>query len=121
MSNESVDDLISQLETLRIQEASVLQRLVTARERETRARTRSSQGARTTRDAEGEAFRIGDRVQVTNRVRVPIGRTVTINDRRATVTHITQTRIYFLTNNGNSTWRARTNLGLVNDSEVWTD
>jgi hypothetical protein len=121
MSNESVDDLIRQLEALRIQEVSVLQRLVTARERETRARTRSSQGTRPTAYPEGEAFRIGDRVQITNRIRVPFGRTVTINDRRATVTSITPTRVYFLTNNGNSTWRARTNLRVVADNEVWTD
>jgi hypothetical protein len=115
MSNESVDELINQLETLRIQEASVLRKLVSARERETRARTRSNEDrvrnedTRSTRD-EQEVFSIGDRIQVTNRVRVAFGRAVTIDDRRATVTNITPTRVYFKTVNGNTTWRARSNL-----------
>jgi septal ring factor EnvC (AmiA/AmiB activator) len=117
MSNESVDDLTNQLETLRIQEASVLQRLVTACERETQARARSrevqareEEGTRTRQHAEAEVFSIGDRVQITNRVRVAFGRAATIDDQRATVTNTTPSRVYFKTLNGNTTWRARTNL-----------
>jgi hypothetical protein len=115
MPNESVDELINELEALRIQEASVLRRLVLARETETRARLRS-QVTRTTRDQE-IVFSVGDRVQITNRVKGAFGRAVTTNDRRATVTRITPTRIYFNTVNGHSTWRARSNLRLVNDNE----
>jgi hypothetical protein len=123
MSKESVDKLINQLEELRIKEASVLRRLVSARERETRARTRSNEDRVRNEDTrpEQEVFSIGDRVQVTNHVRVAFGRAVTIDDRRATVTSTTLTRVYFKTVNGNTTWRAGSNRRLGNDSEVWAD
>ncbi len=117
MSNESVDELINQLESLRIQETIVLQRLIAARERESLATT---QGGRTRGiDTETEPFRIGGRVQVTNRIRATFGRSATINDTRAYITRVSQTRVYFRTVNGNTTWRARTNLRIVADNEDW--
>ena len=73
MSDESVDDLISQLERLRVQEATVLRRLVAARARETR---------RTEEDTEDGTFRVGGRVEITNGVRVTFGRNVHIDDRK---------------------------------------
>ena len=124
MSNESVDELISQLEAIRIKETDILQRLVAARERETRVRAREArtthQGTRTQSDRETESFIIGGRVQITNNVRLTFGRTATINDKRAVITKITPTRIYFRTVNGTNTWRSRTNLRIVVTNEVWT-
>jgi hypothetical protein len=124
MSNESVDELISQLEAIRIEETDILQRLVAARERETRVRARDArtahQGTRTQPDRETESFIVGGRVQITNNVRLTFGRTATINDKRAVITKITPTRIYFRTVNGTNTWRARTNLRIVDTNEVWT-
>jgi hypothetical protein len=110
MSEESVDDLINQLERLRIQEATILRRLVAARARETR---------RTEEDAEDGTFRVGGRVEITDRVRITFGRNVNIDDRRAIITRITPTRIYFRTVNGHTTWRAESNLRLVPRNETW--
>jgi hypothetical protein len=109
MSDESVDALISQLETLRIQEATILRRLITAQARE----------SRTEPDTEEVTFRVGGRVEITNRVRPAFGRTATANDRRATITKILPTRIYFRTINGNNTWRAEHNLIIVQRNENW--
>jgi hypothetical protein len=92
MSDESVDELISQLERLRIQEETILRRLVAARARENRLRE----------DTENGTFRVGSRVEITNHVCATFGRTVTINDRRARITKIMPTRIYFRTVNRNS-------------------
>jgi hypothetical protein len=117
MSNESVDDLINQLKPLRIQEASILQRLIAARERESLATTRGTHTRET--DTEIEPFSVGRRVQVTNNIRGTFGRSVTINDKRAFITRVTLTRIYFRTVNGNNTWRSRTNLRIVADNEDW--
>jgi hypothetical protein len=117
MSNESVDELINQLESLRIQEASILQRLIAARERESLAATRRTRTRET--DTEIEPFTVGRRVQVTNNIRGTFGRSVTINDKRAFITRVTLTRIYFRTVNGNNTWRSRTNLRIVEDNEDW--
>jgi hypothetical protein len=109
MSDESVDELINQLERLRIQEATVLRRLVAARARETR----------TTENTEDGTFRVGGRVEITNHVRVVFGRNVNINDRRARITKISPTRIYFRTVNGTNTWRAESNLRIVPSNENW--
>jgi hypothetical protein len=119
MSNDSVDDLINQLDQLRIQETNILQRLVTARERETRARARETPARR--QEAEDDNFSFGDRIQITNKVRLSFGRAVTINDRRAIVTSTTPTRVYFRTVNGTNTWRARANLRKVREDEVWNN
>ena len=116
MSNESVDDLIRQLETLRLQQERVTQRLVVARARE--ARNDNYTRARDNR-ARNDIFAVGGRVRILNRVRVTTGLAVTDNDRRATITRITPTRIYFRTVNGNETWRARSNLRLVQNDEIW--
>jgi hypothetical protein len=110
MSNESVDELISQLELLRIQETIVLQRLVAARERESRATTRGNR-TRGTSDTETEPFRAGGRVQLTNHIRLAFGRSATINDTQAYIKKVSQTRVYyFRTVSGDTTWRARSNL-----------
>jgi hypothetical protein len=117
MSTESVDELINQLESLRIQEANILQRLIAARERESHATTRGIRSRET--DTEIEPFSVGRRVQATNNIRGTFGRSVTINDKRAFITRVTLTRVYFRTVNGNNTWRSRTNLQIVEDNEDW--
>ena len=102
---ESVDSLIKQLEALRIQEERVLRRLVAARARET----------------EADGFSVGNRVVITNRISPIFGRNVNINDRRAVITEVTDTKIHFRTINGTTTWRLRKNLRLVPRDEVWEE
>ena len=111
MGEESVDELIQQLEHIRLQETRIIQRLVRARANETRANETRAQ-------EEEQSFRIGDKVLITNKVKVQ-GRAVTIEDRRGIVTNITSKRIYFRTESGYNTWRARTNLLVVQGD--WTN
>ena len=122
MENESaVDDLINQLETLQIEEARVLHRLVAAREHETQARATRSQGTCIERDIETEeAFIFGGRVERTNRIGVAFGRRANINDRRAIITKVSPTRINLRTVNRTNNWRKRTNLRIVGINEAWT-
>jgi hypothetical protein len=70
MRDDYVDKLINQLEALGLQEASILQRLVRARARETWAR---NQGTCIVEETETADFRIGGRVQTTNNVRLLFG------------------------------------------------
>ena len=69
MPTESVDELITELEKLKVQEASVVARLKQARERE--RRDSSSAGAT---EGNEEVFRVGDRVRITNRINPPLSR-----------------------------------------------
>ena len=108
MEGESVDELIQQLERIRLQETSIIQRLVRARARETRAQE----------EEQAQSFRIGYKVLITNKVKVQ-GRAVTVEDRRGVITNITSKRIYFRTESGYNTWRARTNLLVVQGD--WTN
>ncbi len=121
MSRETVDELINQLETLQIEEARVLHRLVAAREHETQARATRSQGTCIERDIETEeAFIFGGRVERTNRIGVAFGRRANINDRRAIITKVSPTRINLRTVNRTNNWRKRTNLRIVGINEAWT-
>ena len=105
MAEESVDELIRQLETLRIQEDTLLRQIIQARARE------SQQGQGTNgADREAARYYIGDRVQITNPTRGLIGRPVTDRDRVGTVTKITRKRVFLQTDNGVNTNRAPENL-----------
>jgi len=106
MPRDSVDELIQQLETLRVEEQAILRRLVDARTRETRERN-------TDADNEARRFRIGDRVRITNQIRNPIGRQANERDRTATVTKLTEKRVFVRTDNGTNTNRSPENLQLL--------
>jgi hypothetical protein len=107
MAEESVDELILQLERLRIQEDALLRQIVRARARESQTRQEtSSTGA----DSEAANYRIGDRVRVTNQSRGILGRQVTDRDCVGTVTKITKKRVFLRTDNGTNTNRAPENL-----------
>ena len=108
MSDDSVDSLINQLERLRLQEALVLQRLIAARQRENSG----------VNEPEREAFRVGGRITINN-PKPRFGRALTTNDTRAIITKVTETRVYYRTLNGTSTWRARFNLTIVNPEVTW--
>jgi hypothetical protein len=107
MEDIDVDELIAELSALRIRVA----RLEADRDRENAARE-------TTIATETAAFgdlRVGDRVQIKNRVRKPATWSSTKpwseeRERIATVTRITPEQIHFVTDNGTRTWRAPNNL-----------
>jgi hypothetical protein len=105
MAEESIDELIRQLETLRIIEDTLLWQIIQARARE------SQQGHGTNgADREAARYYIGDRVRITNPMRGLIGRPVTDRDRVGTVTKITRKRVFLQTDNGVNTNRAPENL-----------
>jgi hypothetical protein len=114
MSDDSVDSLIRQLERLRLQEALVLQRLIAARQRE------NSRTNEPTNEPEREAFRVGGRITINN-PNTRFGRAVNSNDRRAIISKVTATRVYYKTLNGTTTWRARSNLTIVDPEVTWSD
>jgi hypothetical protein len=106
MAKESVNELIRQLEMLRVQEDTLLRQIIQARARE------SQQGHGTNgADREAARYYIGDCVRITNPTRGLIGRPVTDRDWVGTVTNITRKRVFLQTDNGiNSTNRAPENL-----------
>ena len=85
MKTSSDDNLISQLNNIRIQVAAFLRQLEIAIDVERQNIT----------------FAKGDQVRITNRVRLPRGRTVTETDRYTTVTGIIHgtNKIHFTTDN----------------------
>jgi hypothetical protein len=104
MAEESVDELIRQLEMLRIQEDTLLRQIIQARARE------SQQGHSTNGAREAARYYIGDCVRITNPTRGLIGRPVTDRDRVGTVTKITRKRVFLQTDNGINTNHAPENL-----------
>jgi hypothetical protein len=105
MAEESVDELIRQLETLRIQEDTLLRQIIQARARESQ-QGQGTDGA----DREAARYYIGDRVRITNPMHGLIGRPVTNRDQVGTVTKITRKRVFLQTDNGVNTNRAPENL-----------
>ena len=103
MQGESVDDVIRQLQALRLQEDRLLRCLVEARERE-------AQSAASPPNTGTAAFRIGERVRITNIVKNPFGRPATDRDRVGTVTKITKKRVFLITDSGTVTNRSPSNL-----------
>jgi hypothetical protein len=98
MAEESVDELIRQLETLRVQEDTLLRQIIQARARE------SQQGhSRNGANREAARYYIGDRVRITNPTHGLIGRPVTDRDWVRTVTKITRKRVFLQTDNGINT------------------
>ena len=110
MSSQEVEDIISRLEAIQVEEQDLLQQLRHARNAEARARESPL------------IYRRGARIFITNTITTSQGRrTTSINDRRAYITRITGNRIYFRTVNGHHTWRAKSNIRLVPESEDWSN
>lgn len=98
---ESVEDLIRELETLSLRGTEVARRLRAARGRE-------AAGQRPPRH-HGNVFQVNDRVRIANGITV-LGRRATEADRRGTVTKITAERVRLLTDSGLVVRRAPHNL-----------
>lgn len=105
---EDIEDLIRQLEDLRVQETVLFNRLQW-RLREGNAEA-FQQRAPYPAAREQRALEVGDTVRITNTIRTNRGVPVTALDREATVTRITATRVYIETVTGHRTWRIPRNL-----------
>jgi hypothetical protein len=134
MPTETVDQLIEQLKSLKIQEDAILEKLSRARKHEKEAESRIGTKKHekeienrigTTQKHEKEAeyrtgtprnttFDCGDRVRITNEVRVPFTRSVNARDKTATVRYTKsrneQVKVFITTDNGLKTWRLERNL-----------
>ena len=102
MTQSEVDSLIQQLNELRIEEQRVLDRLVSARQRERAEHTTNRSTRRT--------FRVGDRVTITNAIAKNSDRQANQNDRDSVITKVDGEKIHLLTNNGFPTWRKSKNV-----------
>ena len=107
MPEETVDELLRQLEGLQIQEALVIERIRQARTREQQASVANELINRVE-----VPFVVGCVVEIINAVR-PLHGPITNKDRRGKVTKVTDNRIYLITESGNHTWRAQKNLRLI--------
>jgi seryl-tRNA synthetase len=125
--HSSVEELIQELEELRLQETELIKRIRRAHTRENRDLERIIVGGTRTNSERVvspvksnnisnnvNAIYVGRRVEVSNTVK-PLrkGQIVTVADRRGTVTRVTDSRVYFTTDSGNATWRAHRNLILL--------
>ena len=110
MPEETVDELLRQLEGLQIQEALVIERIRQARTREQQASV-----ANELIDRVKVPFAVGCVVEITNAVR-PLHGPITNKDRRVKVTKVTENRIYLITESGNHTWRVHKNLRFISFS-----
>ena len=102
MVADSVDDLIKELEGLRVKQNHVLDRLRAARQRENEEEIIAD-----------PPIVAGDRVRILNAVHRPFGWAPAAHegqDRVATVTRVTATRIHVTTDTGIVTWRAHHNV-----------
>ena len=118
MEDSRIDDLIEQVRGLTIEEEALKQEL---RRRESNPPPLSVLSS-IEENATGGDFRVGDRVRILNQFKKP---TVWDNSRRwseaeakiATVTKVRAGQVFFLTDNGVTTWRAPNNLKRLRQHE----
>ena len=110
MENRTVEELIEELQELRIREIEIIAELKQANSAGTRTQTGD---ANSHRHEVAHGFRRGDRVRVINKVRKPATAGPSWNEakeRLATVTRIIPDQVHILTDNGTKTWRVPNNL-----------
>jgi hypothetical protein len=126
MNNQHIKCLINELRLLRIREIEVLDSIDQAIRAEPPASVDEgvSQTAASETDAAFSAvstrraqFSVGDRVEITNKVRRLFNRTPTRRDRTTIVVGVAETRIDIITDNGTETWRAPHNLKKLEKNE----
>jgi hypothetical protein len=100
MPTETVDDLLEQLQQLKIQENQILTELYQARAREKREQEGSQD--------EGPQYKNGDQVCITNNIKTFFPRRANMGDRNATVLHMQSqdgvNKKIIQTDNGFKTW-----------------
>jgi hypothetical protein len=114
MQKRTVEELIVELQQLRLQETAIIAELREA----TREQINQVQDIDVDVDqpAIGFALTRGSRVRIKNRVRRPATAGPAWNENRerlATVTRVTVDQVHIVTDNGTRTWRAPNNLALL--------
>jgi hypothetical protein len=126
MDNVHIKQLISELRAIRIRELEVLDAIDLALpsaasegDRNTASTSILDDGhsgpsnIRGNTDDTGHTditYYVGDRIEITNKVRRLFNRTPTRRDHTGTVTKVSDKKVEFVTDNGTSTWRAPHNL-----------
>jgi hypothetical protein len=117
VQKKSINDLIQELQQLRIRETDVIA--------EIREAIEAGNGAEQPDDIEiddvnqpaaAHGLRTGDRVRIKNKIRKPATAGPSWSETRerfATVTRITVDQVHIVTDNGTKTWRAHNNLCLI--------
>jgi hypothetical protein len=113
MVDNKIQALIDELKVLKLRETEILEQL----EVENVRRNRETREARLVRHSTttGHGFEQGDRIRITNQVKKPAHWGVDErwnfnNAQKATVTFTTTDRVYFVTDNGVTTWRTPRNI-----------
>ena len=101
-----IDDLLSKLANLQVQEVEILRQLKQAH----RIECEKKETANVVPDNSTPIFSVTSRVIVMNHVRVAKVKTVNHDNQQATVTTIKKYKVYFTTNNGTKTLRLSKNL-----------
>jgi hypothetical protein len=110
MPEDDIDELLTTLQNLHIEEENLINRIIAARTAEAQAPTGTTRRQpEPAAQQETVVFRVGDRVRITNRIAY-FGRATTPGDRTGTVTKITEKRVYLATDSGIHTNRAPKNL-----------
>jgi hypothetical protein len=114
MNNESIEELIRQLQELRVQESKVIEKITAA------TRQQQIEPDVAERYQKTDTYSVGDKVVVNNRVtrplRAPADWTV-FKECRGTVTDVRNDKVFFVTENGTKTWRSKRNLSLILKNE----
>jgi hypothetical protein len=126
MDNQHIKELIGELRSLRIRETEVLNAIDKAipavyppdnQGVSAAVSVDTSAAASGTDSTVRDTFRVGDRVEITNKVRRLFNRTPTNKDRSSTVIKVSEKRIDLITDNGTETWRAPHNLRRIVKNE----
>ena len=114
MQNRNIEQLIEELQHLRIRETVVIAQI--------REAIKGANGAEqeNVRDVDhaviADGLRSGDRVRINNTIRKPATAGPSWNENRerlATITKVTVDQVHIITDNGTKTWRACNNLRLI--------
>ena len=117
MQTKSVNELIQELQQLRIRETAVIAEIreaIQAQDEAAQANDIELEDVDPPVDA--RELRPGDRVRIKNKIRRPATAGPSwseTRERSATVTRVTVDQVHIITDNGTRTWRARNNLRLI--------
>jgi hypothetical protein len=117
MQAKSINELIQELQQLRIRETAVIAEIreaIEAQDEAAQANDIELEDVDPPGDARG--LRPGDRVRIKNKIRRPATAGPSwseTRERSATVTRVTVDQVHIITDNGTKTWRARNNLRLI--------
>jgi hypothetical protein len=119
MQTKSVNELIQELQQLRIRETAVIAEIreaIQAQDEAAQANDIELEDVVAGPPVDARELRPGDRVRIKNKIRRPATAGPSwseTRERSATVTRLTVDQVHIITDNGTRTWRARNNLRLI--------